>query len=138
MSDTPFRVMPLLDDDNEFFWTSGRDGNLRFLHCGSCDYFIHPPAPICPRCHNREVEPKQVSGQASVFSFTVNHQPWDGSPEPYVIGLVELPEQEGLRLTTAIVGCEPDEVAIGMPVQVVFEDHDPVFLPLFEPAAARS
>jgi uncharacterized protein len=136
VTDKPFRVPPLLDDVNEFFWTSGRDGTLRFLHCGECDYYIHPPAPICPRCLNRRVEPKAVSGRATVFSYTVNHQPWDGSPDPYVVGLVEIAEQDDLRLTTSIVGCEPDEVQIGMPVRVVFEDMDPVFLPLFEPEGA--
>ena len=59
-----------------------------------------------------------MSGRGEVHTFTVNHQPWDGSTEPYVIVLVALPEQDGLRLTTNIVGCPPDDVHIGMPVQV--------------------
>ena len=74
-----------------------------------------------------------MSGRGEVFSYTVNHQPWDGGPEPWVIALVAFPEQADLRLTTNIVGCEPDEVRIGMPVQVVFEQHDLVWFPLFEP-----
>ena len=134
VSEPPFRVLPALDEENEFFWTSGKDGELRFLRCAACSYYVHPPAPICPQCLGREVVPEPVSGAATVFSFTVNHHSWDGSTEPYVIALVELPEQEGLRLTTNIVGCEPDDVTIGMPVRVVFEDHDPIWFPLFEPA----
>jgi len=52
-----------------------------------------------------------------------------------VVAIVELEEQAGLRLTTNLVGCAPADVAIGMPVRVVFEDAgDGVFLPLFEPA----
>ena len=133
----PFRVMPRLDQDNEFFWTSGKDGQLRFLRCLKCRYYVHPPVPICPACLGRELAPEVVSGDAVLWSYTVNFQQWaPGTEEPYVIGLVEFIEQDGLRLTTNIVA-EPDEVTVGMPVHVVFEDHDPVFIPLFEPAAPR-
>ena len=131
----PFRVQPALDDENRFFWTSGADGRLRFLRCQSCGYFLHPPSPRCPQCGSRELAPEALSGRGEVFSFTVNHQPWDGGTEPWVIALVSLPEQDDLRLTTNIVGCAPDDVRIGMPVQVTFEQHDQVFFPLFEPVA---
>ena len=129
----PFRVQPALDDDNRFFWTSGQDGRLRFLRCQGCGFYLHPPIPRCPRCGSREVAPEPVSGRAEVLSWTVNHQSWDGSTEPYAIALVGLPEQEGLRLTTNIVGCAPDDVHIGMRVRVTFEQHDEVWFPLFEP-----
>ena len=133
MTEAPFRVLPQLSADNEFFWTSGREGVLRFLQCVSCSYFIHPPTPICPKCYSREVAPSVVSGRGTLFSFTVNHKSWDGSPDPYTIGLVQLDEQDDLRLTTNIVGCAPDDVRIGVPVEVVFEDRDPIFIPLFRP-----
>jgi uncharacterized OB-fold protein len=74
-----------------------------------------------------------VSGRATLYSFTVNHQPWDGDVEPYVIGMVEIDDQPDIRLMTNIVGIEPAEVRIGMPLEVVFEEHDPVYLPLFRP-----
>ena len=71
-----------------------------------------------------------------VLSYTLNHQEWVPSPDhPYVIAIVEIEEQAGLRLMTNIVHCEPDAVSIGMPVRVVFEQHDDVHIPLFEPAA---
>jgi len=130
---TPFRVQPALDDDNRFFWTSGQDGRLRFLRCQGCGFYLHPPIPRCPRCGSRDVAPEPVSGRGEVLSWTVNHQSWDGSTEPYAIALVGLPEQEGLRLTTNIVGCAPDDVHIGMRVRVTFEQHDEVWFPLFEP-----
>ena len=63
-----------------------------------------------------------------------------GPELPYVIAIVELPEQAGLRLTTNVVGCAPEDVRIGMPMRVVFEHHpDPdgdVFIPLFAPESA--
>ena len=134
MSD--FRVMPRIDTDNEFFWTSGRDGRLRFLACDSCSYLVHPPVPVCPRCFGRALTPKAVSGKATVHTFTVNHQPWaPGAEEPYVIAVVVPDEQDDVRLTTNIVEAPITAVSIGMAVEVVFEDHDPVFLPLFRPAS---
>jgi uncharacterized OB-fold protein len=133
MTDTPFRVQPVLDDENRFFWTSGEDGQLRFLRCQACGYYLHPPVPRCPQCGSRDLAPEVVSGRGEVFSFTVNHQSWDGSTEPYAIALVALPEQEGLRLTTNIVGIAADEVHIGLPVEVTFEQHDLVYFPLFRP-----
>lgn len=136
MTAAPFRVQPVLDDENRFFWTSGRDGRLRFLRCQACGHHLHPPVPRCPACGARELAPEPVSGRAEVFSYTVNHQPWDGSTEPYVIALVAFPEQDGLRLTTNIVGCEPGDVRIGMPVRVTFEQHGEVWFPLFEPVPA--
>lgn len=130
----PFRVLPRLDDENTFFWTSGADGKLRFLRCNHCGYYIHPPLPQCPRCASRDIAPAVVTGRGVVHSFTINHQPWDGSDEPWAIVLVELDEQEGLRLTSNMVNCDNDKVRIGMPVHVVFQQYDDTFIPVFEPA----
>ena len=135
MTDAVFRVLPALDDSNRFFWTSGEDGQLRFLRCQGCGYFLHPPLPRCPACGSRDIAPEAVSGRGEVFSVTVNHQSWDGSTEPYAIAVVAFPEQVGLRLTTNVVGCAPDDVQRGMPVQVAFEQRDDVWFPLFEPVA---
>jgi uncharacterized OB-fold protein len=135
VAETPTRVLPRLTPETEFFWTSGRDGQLRFLRCDDCGYFLHPPAPICPRCLTKNLTPAPVSGRATVATFTINHQPWiPGFDPPYVVAIVEIEEQPSVRLMTNIVGCAPDDVGIGMPVQVVFEQHDDVWLPLFEPA----
>ncbi len=135
MSNNPTRILPQLLPENEFFWTAGADGRLRVLGCSDCGHYLHPPAPLCPKCMGRNLAPEEVSGKAEVITFTINHQPWiPGFEPPYAIAIVELAEQKGLRVTTNIVGCEPDEVAIGMKVQVVFEDAGQgVFLPLFEP-----
>ena len=42
-------------------------------------------------------------------------------------------EQEGLRFTTNVVGCPPEDVHIGLPVRVQFEQHGEVFVPVFVP-----
>ena len=75
-----------------------------------------------------------VSGRGTVVAFTVNHHQWlPGFEPPYVIASVALAEDPSLHLTTNIVGCDPDEVHIGLEVTVRFEQNDDVRLPLFEP-----
>ncbi len=130
----PIRLLPRLDTDNRFFWTSGADGRLRFLRCRACESFVHPPAPCCPTCLSGYLTPEPVSGRAVVESFTVNHQQWIPGSEPYIVAWVSIEEQADVRLTTNLVGVEPEEVRIGMPVEVLFEEHDGVYLPLFRPA----
>lgn len=72
-----------------------------------------------------------MSGRATVASFTVNHQQWIPGADPYIVAWVALDEQPDVRLTTNLVGIEPDQVAVGMAVEVFFERHDDVYLPLF-------
>ena len=128
-----FRLLPRLDDDNRFFWTSGADGQLRFLRCRHCRHYVHPPAPRCPECLSGDVAPEAVSGRATVVAHTVNVHGWIPGSEPYVIGLVAIEEQESVRLTTNLVDVEPEDIRTGMTVEVVFEENDDVFLPLFRP-----
>ena len=138
MADQPFRVLPRLTPETEPFWTGGAEGELRFWRCQACGYWLHPPAPICPECLSKDLAVAAASGSATVHTFTVNHQPWyPGLEPPYVVAIVALSEQDGLRLTTNLVECEPDEVSIGMPVRVRFERYDDVWLPFFAPAADR-
>jgi uncharacterized OB-fold protein len=136
MADAPFRVLPKLTPQNRHFWTGGADGALHFQRCGSCATYVHPPSPRCPTCLGKDIGVEAVSGRATVLTYTLNHQPWVPSPDhPYVIAIVELEEQVGLRLMTNIINCEPDRVHIGMAVRVVFEQHDEVHIPLFEPSS---
>lgn len=137
-SGPPLRLLPRTDGDSGFFWTSGADGRLRFLRCGDCGYIAHPPAPRCPMCLSGNLAPQPVSGRAVVHSYTVNHQQWIPGAEPYVVALVTIEEQPDVRLTTNLVGVAPDQVHIGMPVEVTFEQHEEVFLPLFRPAGPGS
>jgi uncharacterized protein len=129
--------LPELTSDNREFWTSGSQNVLRIDHCDGCRRYLHPPVPICPFCGGDDVVATAVSGRGTVYSFTVNYQQWN--PEmtpPYVLAVVELEEQRDVRLTTNIVGCDVDDVHIGMLVAVEFEAHGDVHLPLFRPVGA--
>ncbi len=128
------RLLPRLEPENEFFWTSGADGRLRFLRCRSCRTYVHPPSPRCPDCLSADLAPEAVSGRATVVAYTCNIQEWIPGSRPYVIGLVAIEEDERVRLTTNLVDVDPDDVRSGMAVEVVFDRHDDVYLPLFRPA----
>jgi uncharacterized OB-fold protein len=132
----PFRSLPDPHGDAGWFWTAGADGELRVLRCQTCRYWVHPPSDICPNCLGRALAPEAVSGDGTLFSFAVNHQVADKRVEvPYVVALVELPEQEGLRLLSNLVDCDIDDARIGMPVRVRFEQHDDdTFVPVWKPA----
>jgi uncharacterized OB-fold protein len=132
----PFRLLPRLTLENRHFWTGGEHDELRFLRCDDCGWWLHPPAPICPRCLSRGLSVSAARGLARVHAFTVNHKQWiPGFDPPYVVAIVELDEQAGLRLTTNIVQCAPEAVHTGQRVRVVFEHREDVWLPLFAPAA---
>ncbi len=127
------RPLPRLDADNRPFWTGGAVGELRIMRCQDCQGFIHPPRPVCRHCLSDNVQPQVVAGTGVVDTFTVNHQKWHPQAEvPYVIARVALDGVPGVYLTTNIVGCPPEEVDIGDRVRVIFEQHEDVYLPLFE------
>jgi len=128
------RVTPPLDDGNREFWTSGAAGELRLPRCATCDRWIFPPSLHCPGCGGVAAY-APLSGRGRVFTYTVNYHRFHPEvPVPYVIAIVELAEQDGLRFTTDIVHCPVEDVTIGLPVRVVFEQQGDVFVPLFEPA----
>lgn len=129
------RPLPELTPDVAWFWRSGEDGRLRVQGCRDCGALVHPPVPLCPQCRSRSWEPTAVSGRATVVGFTVNAHQWlaDMAP-PYVVANVALVEDPGVRLTTNVVGCDPQTVHIGQRVKVCFEPLEDVWLPLFEPA----
>ena len=141
--DVPFRILPEVTDRTRHFWTGGAHGELRVLRCQDCGTYIHPPTPICPNDHSKNVAPEALSGRATVLTYTINHQRWmPGLDLPYVVAIVSLDEDSSVRLTTNIVGCDPGDVHSGMQVQVVFEHHPDatgdVWIPLFTPDATRS
>jgi uncharacterized OB-fold protein len=134
VAETSGRLLPEITENNEFFWTSGADGRLRFQRCSECGELRHPPVSVCPYCHSNEWAPAEVSGRAVVAGFTINEHQWLPTfPPPYVIAIVAIEEDDRVRLTTNIVNCEPGDVFVGMKVQVRFEHDDDVWIPLFEP-----
>ncbi|NKY50888.1 thiolase C-terminal domain-containing protein [Nocardia vermiculata] len=138
MTTAPQRPLPQLTAQNEFFWTAGADGRLRIQHCCACAELIHPPQPVCRYCRGTEMGVREVSGHAILIGFTRNERfGLPGLPPPYVVGQVALVEDPRIRLTTTVVGGAPDDLELGMLMEVRFEQHDDVWLPLFQPVAEQ-
>ncbi len=128
------RPLPLVDDENAFYWQAGRDGVLRFRQCRSCGALLHPPPPVCRYCRSEDIGTAEVSGRGVVVGVTVNHQPWDPAfPPPFVIASVAVDEDPRVRVLTNLVHLEPDDARVGMRVRVCFEQAEDVWLPMFEP-----
>ncbi|ORV81129.1 thiolase C-terminal domain-containing protein [Mycolicibacterium iranicum] len=128
--------LPQLTFDNEFFWKSGADGVLRIQGCDDCKSLIHPPQPVCRYCKSHNLSPREVSGRAVLSAFTVNERfSIPGLPAPYVVAQVAIEEDPRVRLTTNIIESDPDELEMGRVVEVVFDQNDDVWLPLFRPTA---
>jgi uncharacterized OB-fold protein len=85
-----------------------------------------------------DVEWVLCSGRGTVYTFTVTYQnqaPGFREDLPYVLAYVEL--EEGVQMLTNIVDCAPEQVRIGMPVEVTFEDvGEEVAVPRFRPRAS--
>jgi len=118
------------------FWDAARRHELHLQRCSSCGRHVFYPRFSCPYCGARTLEWVRASGRATVYSYTVARRPTHAAfadRVPYVIAIVSL--EEGPRMTTNVVGCSPDDVAIGMPVRAAFEDlDDEISLVVFEPA----
>jgi len=138
MADTkPYKKpLPRIDEESRGYFEALTRHELYVQRCRSCGTKRFYPRAVCPVCLSDATEWLRASGRGTVYSFTVTHQnqaPGFRDELPYVLAIVEL--AEGLRLMTNIVGCPPDAVHIGMPVEVVFEDVTPeVTLPKFKPA----
>ncbi len=130
-------MLPAIGEHNRAFWTGGADGRLMIAWCAECERWVQPPAADCPDCGGA-LRARAVSGRGTVFTYTVNFQPFmPAVPVPYVIAIVELEEQSDLRIATNIVDCEPDSVSVGLPVMVRFERQDvggdSAYFPVFAP-----
>ena len=136
---------PELTALTKFFWDGVDEGRLLILRCGDCGFYVHWPRPECGRCRSENLAPTEVSGRGVVYSYGVAMQafiPAFAGKIPYILAVVELVEQPGLKLVTNIVDCDEDAVEVGMAVEVVFrqaeegrEAGDGLVLPYFRPAA---
>ena len=135
---TALPPQPLPDPDTAGFWSATADGEVRLCRCTSCRTWLQPPLERCRRCAGA-VAWEPIAGTGTVYSFiVVRHQAVPGFAIPYVVALVELDDQAGLRLPTRLVDIEPDDVRIGMRVRAEVIDHPggeygvPVFRPVGE------
>lgn len=122
---TGVRMAPAVSELTEGYWRAAQERRLVIQRCRTCRRFVHFPEWRCPFCQGRGLEYEPVSGRGRVHTFTIVHRtaaPGFADRTPYVLAWVELAEQSGLRAFGNIVGRSPQEVRIGLPVRVCFEE----------------
>lgn len=125
---------PGISDDTRFFWDGLKANKLLIQRCAACGLLRHPPGPVCMECHSFAWDTVEATGRGTVYSFVVMHHPQlPAFDYPHPVALVQL--EEGTRLVAPLTGIDPAAIAIGMPVQVVFDNVDGEHrMPQFAPA----
>ena len=128
------RGQPYLDEpEAKPFWANLREHKLTEQRCSSCkNMFGFPPQALCPHCLGSDYEWVPLSGKGKIYSHIAYHRAWHPSYQdkiPYNVSLGDL--DEGGRLVSNVVDCPPEDVKIGMAVEVTYEDLPEYTLPKF-------
>jgi uncharacterized OB-fold protein len=117
------------------FWEATQGRRLTVQRCANCERWIWYPRSACPGCLGEDLLWTEVSGQGSVYAVSVHQRPGVAEMKdrvPYAVALVQL--DEGVRMLTNVVRCDPESVQVGQRVSVAWEAlsdgrHLPVFVP---------
>jgi uncharacterized protein len=141
LTDLVAGTTPTVIEETRPFWEGTLVDELRIQRCGACSNLQLPGGPCCTTCLSQDLSWERASGRGTVFSFTVVRHAFHPSfadQVPYVVADVTL--AEGPIVTSNVTGCAPDDVVIGMPVEVWFDEqiedafHVPLRLPKFQPS----
>lgn len=127
------KMFPEPPEDAQPFFDAARDHRLLIQRCGACGSHQFYPRKICTTCGAADPEWVEASGRGKVHTYTVVHRGMPGWREsgPYVAAIIEL--EEGVRMTTNVIDCRPEDVSIDMLVEVTFVDEGTYVLPRFRP-----
>lgn len=130
------KPLPFRTSWNGAFWDGTKQHQFLIERCERCDVPRFPPKPVCSKCWSTEAKRVPAAGTGTVYTYTIVHRAGSqafAAETPYAIVLVDL--DEGVRVMSNMVNCKPDQVSIGMPVRLVFEDvNDELTMYKFEPA----
>jgi len=135
------KPLPEITPLTQPFWEAAKRHELHLQKCKRCRNYQWYPRYLCSHCGSRNMEWKKVGGKGRVYSFTIIRQVVANSPAfqrdiPFVVALIEL--NEGPRMYSNIIGCKPEDVRVGMNVEVVFDDvTNDISLPKFKPATQK-
>ncbi|MBI4283169.1 MAG: Zn-ribbon domain-containing OB-fold protein [Chloroflexi bacterium] len=134
------RNQPFLEEiEAKPFWANLKEHRLTAQRCSSCSHFRFPPQALCPKCLSSEFEWAPLSGKGKIYSHVTYRRAWHPAYQdkvPYNVSLVEL--DEGLRMVSNVIDCEPEKVYVGMTVEVVYEDVGDYTLPKFRPVEKKA
>jgi uncharacterized OB-fold protein len=124
--------------DTAPFWEACNRKELVIQECGDCGEIRHPPKPSCPECQSFKKDWREVSGTGEVYTYTITHyaaSPAHQGHAPYNVAVILLDDTEDIRFVSQVVDTDPEDIEIGMDVEVVWDDvSDELTVPLFKPA----
>lgn len=137
MTDTGPRFdLPTIEDESRPFWDAAREGKFLINRCNACGLAFHYPRPFCPTCWSEDVSWEEASGRGTIYTYStvfMNDLPPFKDRLPYVAAAVDL--EEGPRIMTNIVDCDPESLSVGMAVEVTYLELTPeITAPMFRPA----
>jgi hypothetical protein len=127
---------PMADVITLPWWQAAAEHRLVVQRCTACQHTRLPPAPVCSKCRSADSDWQEVSGRGEVYTYTLVHRPMAAEQTlPFVIAVVALEESGGLRMMSNIVDVDPNDVEIGMKVELVWEDmSEDLAVPRFRPS----
>lgn len=130
------RPLPQPTSTTQPFFDAARRHEFRLQRCPR-DGFFYYPRSHCPHCLGDDWSWETPSGRGEIYSFTIDRVPHDPAFRdfvPFAVAIVEL--EEGPRMTARIAECAFEDLRVGLPVEVDFEDVDDVTLVRFRPRAS--
>lgn len=129
------KPLPRGEEFNGEFYRFCKQHELRFQRCRDCGAWRHMPRESCQACGSFNWAWERAAGKGQVFSWTVIHRalhPGFAAELPYAAVVVEL--EEGVRIVSHVLDLPVDQLRVGLPVEVVFDDVTPeITLPKFRP-----
>lgn len=132
----PSLIRLATDAWTEPFWQAAARRRLTAPRCASCGAFRMPPTPFCPECRSQEVEQVELSGRATLYSYTVVDRAILPDMEgyiPYVPAVVEPEDAPNIRFVAALVGAPIGRIRVGAALRVTWsEAAQGPLVPFFE------
>jgi uncharacterized protein len=130
------RLAPTINRDTQFFYDGLREHKLLIQRCTDCKTLRVPPRPMCGNCQSLSWETVESTGRGTVYSYVMpQYPPLPFFDYPYIVVLVEL--DEDVRIVSNLRDIDPDDVKVGIPVEVFFEsfNDDDLVLHQFRPTS---
>lgn len=133
------KPLPRITEETKPYWEGCANHRLLIQKCRNCGRFQFYPRSLCSHCLHGSLEWVESKGQGTIYSFSIVYRPPTKAFQelPYTVAIIEL--DEGIRMMTNLVRISPEEIRIGMRVEVVFEDiQDNLAIPKFAPVKGES
>jgi uncharacterized OB-fold protein len=129
-------ILPDVTPETVRFWSAAADGRLLLNRCNDCELVYYYPRAICPECFSDDIAWVDCEGAGEVYTYSTLEllDGWPDEAMPLIVAFVEL--DEGPRICSNIVNCEPDEINVGSRVRARFiapESEEAIGIPVFEP-----